>query len=249
MIAVIIQARTGSTRFPRKIYEDIAGVGSLLRLLGGCRSLKLPDAIVLAMPEYDRDEFNDRLKEGYFDNYIDDRFSVYFGSHDNLIDRYIGAADSVSADIVVRITGDCPYGWVMTDNMIDMYVSNKYKDVNGFLSNNSRVTDIYYPSGVDNEIFNISMLNEAKANAVSEYDIEHCTPYMRGAAASFPIFSYNNEEPNDIISTRLRNISFDTKDDLSILTMVCREFDNLDLIDNAAIRLSTAIDKVGDELC
>ena len=58
MIGVIIQARTWSSRYPRKIYEDLSGITTLYRVLEGVTANHMPHTIILAMPNYDEKEFN-----------------------------------------------------------------------------------------------------------------------------------------------------------------------------------------------
>src|ERR1700680_4899677 len=90
-----------STRFPNKVMRSICGTPMIGLLLARLAKAKLVDQIVLATPDGPRNEPLTRyVRElGY---------AVYQGSEDDVLDRYYRAAKAVRADMVVRITGDCP---------------------------------------------------------------------------------------------------------------------------------------------
>src|SRR5882762_3598781 len=97
----IVQARMGSTRLPDKVMKLIQGTPLIEVLLSRLRKSTQLDAIVLATSEEQR---NAPLAEhvqalGY---------PVYRGSERDVLDRYYQAAKLARADVVVRITGDCP---------------------------------------------------------------------------------------------------------------------------------------------
>ena len=128
MIGVIIQARTGSTRFPRKIYEDINGKCTLERVLEGVKKAEIPNKIILAMPKCDDQEFINLLASGVFESAIDDRFDMYFGDPDDLVDRYFQAARLHGIDLIVRVTADCPLiqGKIIDEMLIEYLKKQKF---------------------------------------------------------------------------------------------------------------------------
>jgi spore coat polysaccharide biosynthesis protein SpsF len=218
-IGVIIQARTGSTRYPRKIYEDINGKNTLQRVLEGVTSAKIPHNIILAMPEYDREEFARRF--GDFRDIVDGRFFSYFGSPDNLLERYFYSARAKSVDLVVRVTGDCPLiqGWVI-DDMITHYMKN---NLNAFLANNRIVSAAPYPNGTDVEVFPYWMLAETYRLATTDYDKEHVCPFMY--SGKYEVVQFLNKKPNTMISMKHDDISFDTVDDYHLICKIAKEYD------------------------
>lgn len=230
MIGIICQARTKSTRFPRKIYEDINGTYTLQRVLKGLTASQLPHKIILAMPKYDESEFMERLERGDFIGCIDNRFATYFGSSDDLVDRYFQAARKFGVDTVVRCTADCPLvQGSLIDEMLCEYLKNNY---NGFCSNIYTVSDVPYPCGISAEIFPYWMLAETWQLTKDPYHREHVTPFMYRRGTQYNIHSFRNCKPNSIISTRFPDFSFDTPDDLSLIKAICENYDkhgNLDL--------------------
>jgi spore coat polysaccharide biosynthesis protein SpsF len=225
MIGVIVQARTGSTRLPRKIYKDLGGKYTLQRVLEGCSSAQLPHKIILAMPLEDEKEFNHRHDFGKeFYHYTDERFSTYFGSADNLVERYFGAARQNGLDLIVRITADCPLidGEVI-DQMLLEYMKNGYT---GFMGNNAQISPIPHPTGMDVEIFPYWMLAETYQLAKDPADLEHCTRYMYRRSTQYKIHSFLNIAPNKMVSRRYDSLALDTEDDYWFLRLLCAEYDS-----------------------
>lgn len=244
IIGSILQARTRSTRFPRKVYEDLNGKYTMQRVLEGVKENKKLDFIILAMPEYDRKEVLDRLDKGELDKYIDNRFRLYFGSSDNLISRYLGAAEKYNIDLIVRVTCDCPFGGAVIDPMIDKYLKSGFNLNRDFLGNNNTVSSVPFPDGTDNELFGTPMLYRAMCAQTTDYEKEHCTPYLYRNNTQFGVRSYDNCKPNKTIDMRFADFSFDTSEDKNIILKICKEYDKLNdklmMID----RLNVAIKNV-----
>jgi spore coat polysaccharide biosynthesis protein SpsF len=101
-VVAIVQARMGSTRFPGKVLRPIAGKALLWHVvhrLKRCRSL---DAIAVATTTAPRDDAIAHFcrEEG---------IEIVRGPEDNVLARYVLAADRMNADIVVRVTSDAPF--------------------------------------------------------------------------------------------------------------------------------------------
>ena len=116
----IIQARMGSTRFPNKVMRTICGTPMVGLLLARLKNSNLVDQIILATSE---DPRNDPLAK-----YVRDlEYTVFRGSEDDVLDRYYRAAKEAKADLVVRITGDCPLidSKVIDDMIYDFQENNR----------------------------------------------------------------------------------------------------------------------------
>lgn len=220
MIGVIVQARTGSTRFPRKIYKDINGSFTLKRVIQGVTSAEIPHLIILAMPTYDEDEFYDTTE---MSEVTDDRFNCYFGDPDDLVERYYQAARRYGIDLIVRVTADCPLiqGKII-DEMLCEYLKNGY---NGFMGNNELVSDVPYPDGVDVEIFPYWMLAETRQLTKDPSHREHVTPFMYRRGTGYTIHPFHNHRPNTMISTKFSHLSFDTPEDFKRILDIAERYD------------------------
>ena len=230
MIGVIIQARTQSSRFKRKIYEDLSGKTTLYRVLESATRNSLPHKIILAMPDYDEQEFIMRQTRGDFDGAIDDRFCTYFGNPDDLVDRYHGAANKYGIDLIVRLTADCPFGGIMVDEMLCEYLKKGY---NGFVGNNHLVAGVPYPDGTDIEIFPYWMLVETMQLTKDSVHREHVSPFMYRRGTEYSIYSFLNRKPNSTITMKFNDFSFDTIEDKYLLLAITENYDKIKMYDSS----------------
>ena len=138
-ILCIVQARTGSSRFPRKVLQEIGGYGALeltVRRLGLVKDI---DRVVVATSDLPRDDEIEKLA-------LNLGVNCFRGSESDVLERYVGAARQYEAGTVIRITGDCPFvdPYLISD-MLEYY-SEKSVD---YLGNSNPPT---YPDGLDVEI-------------------------------------------------------------------------------------------------
>ncbi len=165
-VVVVVQARMGSTRMPEKVMKPIRGtpmIGMLLQRLKGARRV---DQIVLATSVDGR---NDRLGE-----YVSSLgFAVVRGSENDVLSRYAEAARIHDADIIVRVTGDCP---LIDPEIIDEVLRSLIEHRVDYASNIDPPT---YPDGLDVEAFTRAALDRAQLEATEQRDREHVTPYIR----------------------------------------------------------------------
>ena len=161
----IIQARMGSTRFPNKVMRAICGTPMIGLLLARLKNSKLIDQIILATSE---DSSNDPLVK-----YVREQgYSVFRGSEMDVLDRYYQAAKGAGADLVVRITGDCP---LIDPALVDQVISKFLDSGVDYASNINPPT---FPDGLDSEVFTFKALETAMCQAKSPEEREHVTPYI-----------------------------------------------------------------------
>lgn len=165
-IVAIVQARMGSTRLPNKVMKPIGGVPMIELLLARLAKSTQIDQIVLATST---DERNTPLVEhaqklGY---------TCVRGSESDVLDRYLVAARQVQADVVVRITGDCP---LIDPTLVDQVIAQFKAQGVDYLSNTAPAS---YPDGLDTEVFTLQALERAGRESQDPFDHEHVTPYLR----------------------------------------------------------------------
>lgn len=163
-VVLIIQARMGSTRLPGKSMMDLAGAPLIARILERVkRCIKLDD-IVLAIPDTEKDRVLMDLGESY-------GIKVFAGSENDLVDRYYQAALWSKADIVGRLPADnATPEPAEIDRIIDHHLSLGRR---GFSSNLSVIGDSEYPDGIGAEMFDFSLLEEARARQNDPRQREH----------------------------------------------------------------------------
>ncbi|MGH9512487.1 MAG: aminotransferase class III-fold pyridoxal phosphate-dependent enzyme [Terriglobales bacterium] len=166
MILAIVQARMNSTRLPGKSMAEISGRPMLWHVATRIRSAPSVDKVVVATTLNASDDpiFAFCRKE---------RISCFRGSELDVLDRYYNAAKEHGADIVVRVTADCP----LIDPSVVEKVINRFLEGNfDYVSNALRYT---YPDGLDTEVFSFKALERARCETKKPADREHVTPYLR----------------------------------------------------------------------
>lgn len=163
-VVLIIQARMGSSRLPGKSMMDLAGaplVGRILERVKRCTKL---DDIVLAIPDTEKDRVLLRLGESYGVN-------VFAGSENDLVERYFQAALWSKAEIVGRLPADnaTPEPGEI-DRIVDYHLTLGRR---GFSSNLSVIGDSEYPDGIGAEMFDFSLLAEARERHNDPRQREH----------------------------------------------------------------------------
>lgn len=163
----IVQARTGSTRLPGKVLKDLAGEPMLARVVRRLRRAQTLDAVWIATTTESGDDALVAL--------CGERGWPYVrGSEQDVLDRYRAAARAAEADIVVRITSDCP---LIDPDVVDSVVDALQKgDDVAYASNVVPLRT--FPRGLDTEVFRADALEEAWAEAVISSDREHVTPFL-----------------------------------------------------------------------
>lgn len=206
-VVCIVQARTGSSRLPNKILKKIYDKTVLEHVINRLKRVKNIDKIVIATTVLEKDNVivkeSERLNIDYFR-----------GSEENVLSRYYYAAKEYNADVVVRITSDCPLiDSKVTDSIIQFYLHNicKYD----YVSNTLKRT---YPRGLDTEVFSFKSLERAFNEAVSKRDEEHVTPYIWDNPNLFRLYQCKC----DIDYSQLR-WTLDTIEDFELITKIYNE--------------------------
>lgn len=164
----IVQARMGSSRLPGKVMRPVAGQCLIDLLIHRLRQAQTVDEIVLATTEM-------LVDDPLAAHVAGQGIRVVRGSEDDVLSRYLKAADESGATTVIRITGDCPF--VMPE-LVDAAVSAFHAHKGGidYLSNVDPPT---FPDGFDIEVFSADVLRRAGLEARDSYDREHVTPFLR----------------------------------------------------------------------
>ncbi|MCE5181769.1 MAG: aminotransferase class III-fold pyridoxal phosphate-dependent enzyme [Anaerolineaceae bacterium] len=165
-IVVLVQARMGSIRLPNKVMKPIMGIPMIELLLSRLSRAKEVNQIVVATSIDERNQpLVDHVRKlGY---------ACEQGSENDVLDRYVQAARAHQADVVVRITGDCP---LVDPDLVDECIRRfKVLDID-YLCNNYPPT---YPDGLDIEVCTLQALEQASKETAKPFDREHVTPYLR----------------------------------------------------------------------
>jgi spore coat polysaccharide biosynthesis protein SpsF len=172
----IVQARLGSSRLPAKVLLPLpTGRTVVEETLHRCKQIAGVDIVVCAIPDTTE---NDILEAQVADwiEYLSGNEPPFTyivrGPEHDVLARYLKAAEQVQADIILRVTSDCP----LIDPVVCARVLDKLKsDDVDYCSN---VHPRTFPKGLDVECFTIEALRRAEHFACSGACREHVTLYM-----------------------------------------------------------------------
>lgn len=200
----IVQARYGSTRLPGKILKEISGMPMLWHVINRLSFSKLIDKIVIATTT----DFADDKTEQFCKNYKIDYFR---GSVGDVLSRYYETAKLFKADIVIRITSDCPIiDPAIIDKMLKHFLSES--DECDYMSNVIKRT---FPRGLDTEIFTFNALERAMNDAATLYEREHVTSYIYNHADKFKTKNFSNNKDYSF-----HRWTVDTEDDFTLIEKI-----------------------------
>ncbi|MBT3323137.1 MAG: glycosyltransferase family protein [Anaerolineae bacterium] len=197
-IIAIIQARMSSSRLPGKVLLDINGKPMLAHVIERAERTKFVDEVVLATTT---DPSDDPVAEFC----VERGYNFTRGSLHDVLDRYYQAATTYDAEIVVRLTADCP---VLDSDIVDQTInviasgakqspsanveittSQERVPRTSTLQGNGRNFDFVanrlpspmgrtFPIGLDTEVCTFAALETAWQNATEKHQREHVMPYL-----------------------------------------------------------------------
>ena len=195
----------GSTRLPGKVLKTIVNKSMIELLLTRLSQSNELDCIVVATSEERQNDQLQLVVESL-------GFGCTRGSEKDVLSRFYESAKFFGADIIVRITGDCPLvDPILVDECIKGY---KKSNVDYF----SNVDPASYPDGLDIEVMSFESIKRANNETDSAFDREHVTPYIRNSD-SFSIDSMRYIE--DLSNQRW---TVDEPEDLVVVTNIFEHF-------------------------
>jgi spore coat polysaccharide biosynthesis protein SpsF len=203
IVAVVTQARVGSSRLPSKVLKKI-GENTLLEIhLSNAKKSKLSTHFIVATTV----EPNAFLIE---EKASLEGWDCYRGSMDDVLSRFYESSKEIRPDYIVRITSDCPLVQPkIIDELIELAINNKFEYAS---------TSENFPDGVDSEIFTWEMLELANSNALLKSEREHVTPWIRKNAGHKGELEPETNEFKDV------RLTVDEIDDFKCLDFLIERF-------------------------
>lgn len=200
----------GSTRLPGKVLAHLGGETVLARVARRLSRANLVHQVVIATSMQAADlaivKECDRLQ-----------LPCFRGAESDVLDRYYAASHEFHADVIVRVTSDCP---LIDPQIVDRTISVFQGATADYASNVVRRT---YPRGLDVEVFTRQALERAWSEAREAYQREHVTPYFNEHPERFRIASDSWDEDYSQFRWTL-----DTYEDLKLIRTIYSRFDNRD---------------------
>lgn len=207
-VIAIIQARMGSTRLPAKIMADLAGEPMLVRVVRRCQRAVTLNEIIVATTSKPADDAVERLCVEY-------KLPWFRGSEDDLLDRYYQVATQQHADVVVRITSDCP---LIEPDIIDLVVRR-------FLENSpvdyvsNTLPPRTFPRGLDVEAISFAALARAWREDANPAWREHATPFIYRNPDKFRLLRVTHA-----VDYSQMRWTVDTSEDLDLVQKIYEHF-------------------------
>ena len=207
-IVALIQARMASTRLPGKVMTDISGIPMVRHVADRTARASSVDEVIVATSEMPRD----RPLVTYLESA---GLSVSVGSEDDVLSRFVHAAKEAEADLVVRISGDCPLIVPeVIDEMVDLHMRSG-AEYTGCLARRT------LPRGLDAEVVGTGVLESIDGRGLDPYHREHVTPYIYQNPDRFNIAHF--EIDGTLRRPDLR-LCVDTPEDLELVRETYRRF-------------------------
>lgn len=155
-----------STRLPGKVMKIVEGQTVLYWFLKRAQKCGTPSLICVATSENPADDvIVEHVREHFPDVHITR------GSEQDVLSRYALAARETNADIIIRVTSDCPFmDWDLVDRCVHTMIEKKADAV--------RTLREDFPIGLDVEVFTRQALEKAHRNAKDPFEREHVGPYI-----------------------------------------------------------------------
>lgn len=205
----IIQARMGSTRLPGKVLEDLAGRTMLHHVVTRARAAQGIDAVCVATTTLDRDTplLAAAASAGA---------AIFRGSEDDVLSRYVGAAEATGAELVVRITSDCP--------LLDPVLVGEMLALRERLVRETGPVDAYsntfvrtFPRGLDTEIVPADVLADVARTTDDPRAREHVTWHLYQHPERYRLVPHVESGDRDRSAERW---TVDTTEDLELVRRI-----------------------------
>jgi glutamate-1-semialdehyde 2,1-aminomutase/spore coat polysaccharide biosynthesis protein SpsF len=164
-VVAIALARMGSSRVPGKVLRKLDDTPVLGWVINALDDVPAIDEIVLATSTNPGDDvIEDYCKENHIE--------CFRGSEEDVLDRFYHAAVAHMADLVVRVTCDCPF---IDPAVVSQVIKLREMRNVEYCSNVDPPT---WPDGLDTECFTFAALEAAHKEATRPSDRNCVTQYI-----------------------------------------------------------------------
>jgi spore coat polysaccharide biosynthesis protein SpsF len=204
-VAIIVESRLSSRRLPGKALRAIGGETMLGLLIERLKRARLAQVVCVATSTQAEDAAIAELARAK-------GVAAYRGALDDVLGRVLGAADSVAADLIVEITGDCPLADPL---LIDQAIARFLAGGADYAAN--MLNRLSYPIGLDVQVYPrvlLAAVDRLCADAALRVDV---TPYIYRHGERFRLLGL--EAPAPLSRPRYR-LCVDRQDDLDLVVEI-----------------------------
>ena len=211
-VVAIIQARMGSRRLPGKVLRQIGGRSMLARVVGRTRRARTVGEVVVATTVLPQD---DPVAAQARELGVE----AFRGDPELVLDRYYAAAKAHGAEVIVRITGDCP---LIEPEIVDRVV-RAFLEAWPSVDCAANTLDRTYPRGLDVEVASFAALERIWREASEPFQRWHVFPYLFDRRERFRVISVRDETDRSWMRWTV-----DTPQDLAFVRAVYAQLDHRD---------------------
>ena len=227
-VSLLIQARMGSSRLPKKVLMNLNDQPALKRMIHRLNSAKTINEIIVCTSI-------NHLDDALVDFCQENEIKYFRGDENDLLKRFYDCALLLNSDFIVRCTADCPLiDPAVVDQMVTIAVNEKLP----FYDFDYPTYDSCFPDGFDVEVLSFQELKEANKLAKLPSHREHLTTYLREK------HSNRKRHPIDLdiiqklypdIDLRKLHLSLDSYGDYLLLNTIYLHFKNQDFTINQVL--------------
>jgi spore coat polysaccharide biosynthesis protein SpsF len=208
---VIVAARTASSRLPGKALLPLQGVPIVLFLLRRLRPMRYASLVLATTQRADDDDLAGLVES--------EGIPVFRGAEEDLVARYVSAAERFRFESVVRVTADCPF----VDAALLDFCLTQASEIGQF---DLATTKGSFPIGLDVEIYSAAQMAELHAqNKLTAHEREHLTLYLYDHHDEFII---RKIDPPEAWPRTAQRFTIDTQADYEIAQSLAAKFDRVD---------------------
>lgn len=205
-VTAVIQARTGSTRYPGKVLRPIAGIPMIEHIINRLQQVSEFDRIVVAIPDKQAEEPLAAIA-------LQSGADLIRGPEEDVLQRFILAGENFGANNILRICGDSPLtDLALVRSLIHRHLAKK--------ADYTCPADPV-PLGTGAEVVRLSALKEAHENSDRPAHREHVTTYFHDHPESFAV---EKVAPPSYLRGKSFRLTVDTEDDFLLMDEVYRIF-------------------------
>lgn len=205
-LAAIVQARTGSTRFPGKTLRPLAGLPMIEHIIKRLQEAANIDQIVLAIPDLPSEKPLDDLAQKL-------GITTFKGPEEDVLQRFILAGEAVAAEHILRVCGDSP---LIDLNWTDSLVKHHRRDLPDYTGTSDPV-----PLGTSVEVIRLSVLKQIAEKTSAKRYREHVTSYIHDHPGQF---SRHYVPAPEYLYGKTFRLTVDTEKDFLLMDRLYGEF-------------------------
>ena len=202
----IIQCRTGSTRLPEKSLRNLEGAPMIEHIIKRVRAAGVFDEVLLAIPDTPSEKKLESLANRL-------EIPCVKGPEEDVLQRFILAAESVQADHVLRVCGDNP--------LIDLEIMKELAREHQSSASDYTIPADPIPLGTGSEMVRLQALKTIETQTGEPQYREHVTTWFQDHSEDFRITRL--PAPWYLRNIHLR-LTVDTEKDFELIALIYGKF-------------------------